>query len=68
MASRLWLVLAAGASPARAEAGLIAVTLDQVRIAELPRGTAPLIVGNPMIADVTATRWSSPARVSARRT
>jgi hypothetical protein len=57
MSSRFWLalafVLAAGASPARAETGVIKVTLDQAKIAELPRGTATLIVGNPMIADVT---------------
>ena len=57
MSSRLWLavafVLAAGASPARAETSAIAVTLDQAKIAQLPRGTTTLIVGNPMIADVT---------------
>ena len=57
MSSRLWLavafVLASGASPARAETSMIAVTLDQAKIARLPQGTATLIVGNPMIADVT---------------
>ena len=57
MSSRLWLaaafVLAAGASPARAETSMIAVILDQAKIARLPQGTATLIVGNPMIADVT---------------
>ena len=57
MSSRLWLavafVLASGASPARAETSMIAVTLDQAKIAKLPQGTATLIVGNPMIADVT---------------
>ncbi len=57
MPSRLWLAAAflvvAGASPARAETGLIAVTLDQAKVAQLPQGTATLIVGNPMIADVT---------------
>ena len=57
MSSRLWLavafVLASGASPARADTGMIAVTLDQAKIARLPQGTATLIVGNPMIADVT---------------
>ena len=57
MSSRLWLavafVLAAGASPARAETRTIAVTLDQAKVARLPHGTATLIVGNPMIADVT---------------
>jgi hypothetical protein len=57
MSSRLWLavvfVLASGASPAGAETSMIAVTLDQAKIARLPQGTATLIVGNPMIADVT---------------
>jgi len=57
MSSRLWLavafVLAAGASPARAATDIIAVTLDQAKIARLPQGAATLIVGNPMIADVT---------------
>ena len=57
MSSRLWLavafVLAAGASPARAETSMIAVTLDQAKIARMPQATATLIVGNPMIADVT---------------
>ena len=32
---------------------MIAVTLDQAKIARMPQGTATLIVGNPMIADVT---------------
>ena len=57
MSSRLWLavafVLASGASPARAETSTIAVILDQAKIARLPEGTTTLIVGNPMIADVT---------------
>src|SRR3984957_16541983 len=57
MSSRLWLavefVLASGASPARADTRPIAVVLDQAKIARLPQGTATLIVGNPMIADVT---------------
>jgi hypothetical protein len=57
VSKRLWLavalVLAAGASPARAETGMLAVTLDQAKIDRLPRGATTLIVGNPMIADVT---------------
>jgi Pilus formation protein N terminal region len=57
MSSRLWLavafVVAAGASPARAATDLIAVTLDQAKIVRLPPGASTLIVGNPMIADVT---------------
>jgi hypothetical protein len=63
MSSRLWLavafVLAFGASPARAETSMIAVTLDQAKIVKLPRGTATLIVGNPMIADVTMLKNSN---------
>jgi hypothetical protein len=57
MPSRLWLavafILAFGASPARAETDVIAVTLDQAKIAKLPAGATTLIIGNPMIADVT---------------
>ena len=57
MSSRLWLavafVLASGATPARADTSTIAVILDQAKIARLPKATATLIVGNPMIADVT---------------
>ena len=49
MSSRLWLavafVLASGASPARAETSMIAVILDQAKIARLPEATATLIVG-----------------------
>src|SRR5208282_203354 len=48
-------VLAFGASPAIPDTstGVIAVTLDQAKIARLPAGAATLIIGNPMIADVT---------------
>ena len=55
--SRVWLaaafVIAFGAQPAHAETDVLAVTLDQAKIAKLPPGTATLIIGNPMIADVT---------------
>ena len=48
MSSRLWraaaFVLAFGASPARAETDLIAVTLDQAKIAKLPPGATTLIL------------------------
>ena len=59
MSSRLSLALAFaiafGASPAHAESAsdVLAVTLDQAKVAKLPPGTTTLIVGNPMIADVT---------------
>ena len=32
---------------------LLKITLDQAKIAKVPTGTATLVVGNPMIADVT---------------
>src|SRR5260370_19227395 len=53
-------VLAFGASPAHAEtaSGVLAITLDQAKIAKLPAGTATLIIGNPMIADVTMLKSS----------
>jgi hypothetical protein len=63
MSKRLWLavafVLAAGASPAHAETDVLAVTLDQAKIARLPHGATTIIVGNPMIADVTMLKNNS---------
>ncbi len=59
MSSRFWLalafVLAFGPQPARAEASteVLAIKLDEAKIAKLPAGTSTLVVGNPMIADVT---------------
>lgn len=59
MPSRLWLclafVLAFGAKPAHAEAApkLLSIVLDQAVVAKLPAGASTLVIGNPMIADVT---------------
>ena len=59
MSSRFWLalafVVAFGPEPARAEASseVLAITLDEAKVAKLPEGTSTLVVGNPMIADVT---------------
>ena len=59
MSSRSWLVLAfvvaVGAEPARAEASskVVKITVDEAKVAKLPEGTSTLVVGNPMIADVT---------------
>jgi Pilus formation protein N terminal region len=70
MSSRLWLavafVLASGASPARAETSMIAVILDQAKIARLPPSTATLIVGNPMIADVTMLKNNNTMVITGR--
>jgi Flp pilus assembly secretin CpaC len=59
MSSRFWLalafVVAFAPQPARAETStdVLAIRLDQARITKLPEGTSTLVVGNPMIADVT---------------
>jgi hypothetical protein len=49
-----------GASPAMPQnsTDVIAVTLDQAKIARLPTGATTLIIGNPMIADVTMLKAS----------
>jgi Flp pilus assembly secretin CpaC len=65
MSSRISLAvafaLAFGAPPVRAETSsdVLAVTLDQAKVAKLPPGTTTLIIGNPMIADVTMLKNSS---------
>jgi len=61
MSPRVLLLLAlAGAAPAAALAapaasppGMLTVTIDQAKVAQLPVGTRTLVVGNPAIADVT---------------
>jgi hypothetical protein len=59
MPSRLWLfiafIIAFGSEPAHADPSpeVLAVVLDQATVAKLPPGASTLIVGNPMIADVT---------------
>jgi Pilus formation protein N terminal region len=64
MPSRFWLALAFiaafGPQPARAGAPpeTLTITLDEAKIAKLPQGTSTLIVGNPMIADVTMIKSS----------
>jgi len=64
MSSRLWLavafVLAAGASPARAEnsGDIIKVTVDQAELVELPAEATTIVVGNPTFADVTLLKNS----------
>ena len=64
MSSRFWLSLAfvAAFGPQPAYAGepreTLAIMLDEATIAKLPEGTSTLIVGNPMIADVTMLKSS----------
>ncbi len=62
MSARFWLalafVVAFGPQPARAESAseVMAIRLDEARIARIPAGTSTLVVGNPMIADVTTLK------------
>ena len=64
MSSRFWLslafVAAFGSQPARAGAPLetLTINLDEAKVARLPQGTSTLVVGNPMIADVTMLKSS----------
>ena len=51
--------LAAPAAPASAPAGMLTVTIDQAKVAQLPAGTRTLVVGNPAIADVTMLKGGS---------
>ena len=62
MSSRFWLALvfvaAFGPEPARAAAApeIVTIKLDEARIARIPAGTSTLVIGNPMIADVTTLK------------
>src|SRR5580693_8557391 len=51
-------ILGAGLGAARA-ADLIGVTLDQAKVLQLPDKTATVVVGNPIIADVTMLKKSN---------
>ncbi len=46
-------LLAPAASMAAPEPDKIAVTVDQAKLVRLPTGIATIVVGNPLIADVT---------------
>lgn len=47
------LMLLAGVMAARAESETISVSVDQAKLVRLPGRVATLVVGNPLIADVT---------------
>jgi hypothetical protein len=44
---------AAWATDSNGPADVLRVTIDQAKVAKVPAGTATLVIGNPMIADVT---------------
>ncbi len=72
MPSRFWLslafVAAFGANPAHAQTAprLVAVVLDQATVEKLPAGVMTLVIGNPMIADVTMLKTGSAMVVTAK--
>jgi Flp pilus assembly secretin CpaC len=62
----LWLV--GGQTPATAQAptAVLNVTLDQAKIARIPEGTVTLVIGNPIVADVTMLKGSGAMVVTGR--
>lgn len=54
LALLMTLAIAGGSTAAgAAEEEVLRVNLDQAKIARLPEGTATLVIGNPIVADVT---------------
>src|SRR5438105_1744580 len=54
----LTLALAGISTAAGAAEEVLRVNLDQAKIARLPEGTATLVIGNPIVADVTMLKGS----------
>jgi len=54
----LWVVGAPTAATAQALTAVLSVTLDQAKIARIPDGTVTLVIGNPIVADVTMLKGS----------
>ena len=46
------------ASPAVSPPGVLIVTMDHAKIAKIPEGAATLVIGNPIVADVTMLKGS----------
>jgi Flp pilus assembly secretin CpaC len=53
---------AGAAATAEATPSVLTVTLDEAKIAQVPEGTVTLVIGNPIVADVTMLK-GSPAMV-----
>ena len=65
LAGGLALTVAASIA-ALADAGGIVVSLDRARIVKVPTGTQTLIIGNPLVADVTMLKGNGSMVVSGR--
>jgi len=46
-------LVSTAAAAASTASGVLSITLDQAKVAQLPAGATTLVVGNPAIADVT---------------
>jgi len=46
------------AAPQAATGQVLSVTIDQAKIAKIPEGTTTLVIGNPIVADVTMLKGS----------
>ncbi|WP_158812650.1 pilus assembly protein N-terminal domain-containing protein [Methylocapsa sp. S129] len=46
------------AASAAAAAAMLSVTIDEAKIARIPDGTVTLVIGNPIVADVTMLKGS----------
>jgi Pilus formation protein N terminal region len=53
-----FLIAAQAGAEAAAPPALLSVTLDQAKIARIPDGTVTLVIGNPIVADVTMLKGS----------
>mgnify|MGYP000866562355 CR=1 FL=1 len=60
-----WALIGVAAAQA-AEANSIVVTLDRARIVKVPTGTQTLIIGNPLVADVTMLKNNGSMVVTGR--
>ena len=54
------------AAATEAMTGVLAITIDQAKVAKIPAGTATLVVGNPAIADVTMLKGGLSMVVTAK--
>jgi len=55
-----------GSAAALADASGIVVSMDRARIVKVPTGTQTLIIGNPLVADVTMLKGNGSMVVSGR--
>jgi Flp pilus assembly secretin CpaC len=61
------IALFAAVAPFRAEAAaVVSVTVDQATVASVPEGTKTLVIGNPIIADVTPLKGANTMVVTGR--